>query len=592
MISEDFTNKNQLVVTPIICIAKPTTMMKFLLLITFGCLIISTAFAQNKKSTPLQPFNTFFTAEKKWMVLPVRNGAPKRRVDLWLDGKVVRYIDIELAEDSTDWLSYLDISEWKGRELDLRVNLLHPDAKIFSPVQQSDADTNAGALYQEKYRGQFHFSPKRGWMNDPNGLVYFNGEYHLFFQHNPYGTEWGNMHWGHAVSKDLLHWKEAGEALYPDQCGTMFSGSAVVDANNTSGLVNNGKAPMVAFYTCDQSWTQGMAWSIDGMTFEKSPHTVVPRFTMGNRDPKVIWHAPTQKWVMVFWAETTTEPRKHTIRFYTSPNLKDWTYVSSTEGGSGNDRYLFECPEFYELPVEGDSTQKKWILTAANSMYAIGSFDGKVFTPEAERLQGQYGRDFYASQTFNNEPLGRRIEIGWWRTKTNIEGMTFNMSQSIPLEIKLVKTANGLRIARFPVKELESLRTKKHELGKVQLSGKTAYDLSRLNLQEFEMRLSVTPGKAKAIDISIHEKTILYNIEKQQLTCDGVTAAAPLTKGKLDLIIYADRIGFEILTADGSLFMPVNVNLDMSNKNVSIRAEGGKATLQQLTVFELGSIWK
>jgi fructan beta-fructosidase len=547
-------------------------MMKLIIQIALGTMMTCTLFAQDR------PFNTLFTAEKKWLVLPVKNGAPKKHVDIWLDGQLVRYIDIELAQDSTDWNSYLDISQWKGRELDLRVNHMRKDSKTFTPVQQSDEDTNAGNVYHEKYRGQFHFSPKRGWMNDPNGLVYYNGEYHLFFQHNPYGTEWGNMHWGHAVSKDLLHWQEVGEALYPQEYGTIFSGSAITDSNNTSGLGKDGKAPLVLFFTCDRSWTQGIAWSSDGRTFEQPEKTVVPRFTMGNRDPKVIWHAPSKKWVMVFWAETDT--RKHTIRFYTSPNLREWTYASSVEGGTGDDRFLFECPEFYELPVEGDATQKKWILTAADGQYTIGSFDGVKFTKEAERLQGQHGRDYYASQTINNEPKGRRIEIGWWRTKTNMEGMTFNQSQSIPMEIKLVKTADGLRIARFPVKELESLRTKTHVL-------KKAADLAKLDLDEFEMRLSVEPGKAKQVELSIHGKSITYDVAKQELSCDGVKATAPLVKGKLNLVIFVDRIGFEILTADGLLFMPVNVNLDMNNKKVSIT--GGK--LQQLLVYELSSIW-
>lgn len=547
-------------------------MIKLICQLVLGIVTSGTLFAQDES------FNTLFTAEKKWMVLPVKNGAPKKRVDIWLDGQLVRYIDIELAEDSADWYSYLDISQWRGRELDLRVNKMSRGAKTFKPVQQSDEDVNAGELYKEKYRGQFHFSPKRGWMNDPNGLVYYNGEYHLFFQHNPYGTEWGNMHWGHAVSKDLLHWKELGEALYPKQYGTIFSGSAVVDSNNTSGLGQNGKAPLVLFFTCDRSWTQGMAWSTDGRTFEQPDKTVVPRFTMGNRDPKVIWHAPSQKWVMVFWAET--EDRRHTIRFYTSPNLKDWTYASSVEGGTGDDRFLFECPELYELPVEGDPNQKKWILTAADGQYTIGQFDGVKFTKEAERLKSVHGRDYYAAQTINNEPKGRRIEIGWWRTKTNIEGMTFNQSQSIPMELKLVKTKDGLRLARFPVKELESLRTKTHDLS-------TSYTPVELPVNECELRLSISPRKSAKIEISIHGKSIIYDADKQELSCDGVKANVPLVKGKLNLVIFADRIGFEIFTADGLLFMPVNVNLDMNNKKVSIA--GGK--LHQLLVYELASIW-
>ncbi len=567
-------------------------MNKYILQTLLGLMIAGVCFGQGGTNIKPQPFNTLFNAEKKWLVLPVKNGAPKRRIDIWYNGQLVRYLDIELAEDSADWFSYLDISEWKGRILDLRVNLMRPGSKTFSPVKQSDLDINAGIVYQEKYRGQFHFSPKRGWLNDPNGLVYYKGEYHLFFQHNPYGTEWGNMHWGHAVSKDLVHWTELGEAIYPGECGTIFSGTAVVDSNNTSGFGNNGQAPLLTFFTCDGSWTQGLTYSTDGRRFEKLSNTVVPRYSMGNRDPKVLWHESSKQWVMVFWAESVTEPRKHTLRFYTSPNLKDWTYTSSLEGGAGNDNYLFECPELYELPVQDESSTKKWVIAGANGMYAIGSFDGKLFKVETDRLQGIHGRDFYAAQTFNNEPNQRIIEMGWWRTKTNVAGMPFNQSQSIPIEIKLVKTDAGLRIARFPVKELESLRQKKHAMGRLALSAQHPVDLSRLNLHEFEMRLQLEPGTAKQIQWNIHGKQITYNVQQQQLSCDGVTAPAPLVKGKLELVVYADRIGFEIFTADGLLFMPVNVNLDTTDGHFSIAVTGGKARISSMVIFELGGVWK
>ncbi|HZG26393.1 MAG TPA: glycoside hydrolase family 32 protein [Chitinophagaceae bacterium] len=569
-------------------------MIKFIVPCVACILLISTrSLAQQEKTSQPKPapFDTIFKAEKRWMVFPVKNGATKRKVELWIDGKLCRYIDIELAEGQADWLSYLDISEWKGKDLDLRVNLLSPGAKTFSATLQSDTDTNEAPLYKEKLRGQFHFSPKRGWTNDPNGLAYYNGEYHLFFQHNPYGTEWGNMHWGHAVSKDLLHWKELGEALYPDETGTMFSGSGVVDSNNTSGLGKDGKAPMVLFYTSDRSWTQGLAWTTDGRTFEKSDRAAVPRFSMGNRDPKVIWHEPTKKWIMVYYAEANRQLRSHTMRFYTSPNLKDWTFSSSIKGGQGRDNYLFECPEFFELPVEGNPAQRKWILTGANNEYAIGNFDGKVFTPEVERLKGERGRDFYASQTFNNEPNGRRIEIGWWRTRTNKEGMTFNQSQSIPLEIKLVNSDSGLRLSRTPVKELESLRMKTFNIGKATLAENGTNPLAKVNAGALELRAALEPGKSREITFSIHGKTIVYDVDKKQLTCDGVNAPAPLKKGRLGLIIYADRTGFEIFTEDGLLFMPVNVNLDMNDPLISVSAKGGRARINNLAVYELKSIW-
>jgi sucrose-6-phosphate hydrolase SacC (GH32 family) len=548
---------------------------------------LTTAKAQS--SAPEENFSQVFKATDKWLVLPVKNGAPKKNIEIWVDGRDERFFDIELADGTPDWLAYLDISAWKGKEIELRVDKLSATSAAFHPIRQSNEDTNAGPLYKEKQRGQFHFSPKRGWTNDPNGLVYYNGEYHLFFQHNPYGVLWGNMHWGHAVSKDLIHWEELGEALYPDHSGPMFSGGAVVDSNNTSGLGEAGKPAMVMFYTGARAWGQYLAWSTDGRTFKKLDHAVVPRINKDNRDPKVIWHAPTKKWVMVLWVER--DKGQHTIQFLTSPDLQHWTPTSATKGGIGEDHYLFECPEFFELPVEGSPGEKKWVLVAANSQYAIGTFDGTTFTPEQERLNGQLGRDYYAAQTISDEPKGRRIEIGWWRTHTNKAGMPFNQSQSIPMELKLVRTAQGLRVSRTPVKELEMLRDASYPVSGRRLKEGDPNPLSNIQAGPVEIRTEIEPGKAKEVVLDIHGLPVVYDVAKQELVIDGVRAPAPLVKGKLGLIIYADRIGVEVFTADGLLFMPVNVNIDSDNRSLGLSVKGGSATLKNMTVYELKSIW-
>lgn len=550
-------------------------------------LSFTTANAQNGAAEG--NFSQVFTATGKWLVLPVKNGAPKKNIELWVDGVEERWFDIELADGEPDWLAYLDISAWKGKDIELRVDKLSSASASFHPIKQSDEDTNAGKLYEEKLRGQFHFSPKRGWTNDPNGLVYYNGEYHMFFQHNPYGLLWGNMHWGHAVSKDLIHWQELGEALYPDRSGPMFSGGAVVDSNNTSGLGAAGKPAMVMFFTGARAWGQYLAWTTDGRNFKKLDHAVVPRINKDNRDPKVIWHAPTQKWVMVLWVER--DKGQHTIQFLTSPDLQHWTATSETKGGIGEDHYLFECPEFFELPVEGSAGEKKWVLMAANSEYAIGTFDGQTFTPEAERLNGQRGRDYYASQTISDEPSRRRIEIGWWRTHTNKEGMSFNQSQSIPMELKLVRTAQGARLSRRPVKELEMLRGASYPVAGRRLKEGDANPLSNIHAGPVEIRTEIEPGKAKEITLDIHGLPVVYDVVKQELQIDGVRAPAPLVKGTLNLIIYADRIGVEVFTGDGLLFMPVNVNIDKDNSSLGLSVKGGNAVLKKMMVYELKSIW-
>ena len=325
--------------------------------------------------------------------------------------------------------------------------------------------------YREPLRGQFHFSSRRGWNNDPNGLVFYDGEYHLFYQHNPYGWGWGNMHWGHAVSSDLVHWQELGDALAPDPLGPMFSGSAVVDWKNTSGFGKPGQPAQVLIYTAAGDPTvQCIAFSTDGRNYAKfSGNPVVKQITGGNRDPKVIWHEPTQKWVMTLYVE---QNRVHTIQFLSSPNLKDWTRMSHTDG-------FFECPDFFELPVDGDAANRKWVLTAASSEYMVGTFDGTTFTPETPKLPGHRGRGFYAAQTFSDIPSedGRRIQIGWFQTET--PGMPFNQSMTIPLELKLTATLEGPRLTWTPVKELASLRARSHRFDPVTLQPDTGQPAGR-----------------------------------------------------------------------------------------------------------------
>ena len=286
-----------------------------------------------------------FTAAARYLHIPIKNGASKRVLTLLVEGKDIVRNDVEIADGKADWWAPMDVSAWKGKPLTLRVDKLHEDSTGLSSIEQSDSLKEADDLYRESLRGQFHFSPKRGWNNDPNGMVFYNCEYHLFFQHNPYGWGWGNMHWGHAVSKDMVHWEELGDKLLPDTMGPMFSGSAVVDWNNTSGFGKDGKPPLVLIYTAAGNPTvQGIAYSTDGRSFTKySGNPVLQQITGGNRDPKVFWYEETQKWVMVLFVELQG---KHTIHFFTSPNLREWTLASITEGIAGT-AFLFECPDFF-----------------------------------------------------------------------------------------------------------------------------------------------------------------------------------------------------------------------------------------------------
>jgi sucrose-6-phosphate hydrolase SacC (GH32 family) len=553
-------------------------------LLVLGMFIGVISQAQNNTRT----FSSYFNPEKKYLVLPVKNGAQKRNAQIWVDGVLSRYFDIELAEEAPDWYAYLQIDQWKGKKVELRVDKISATSKVFSPIRQSDIDTNSN-VYGESLRPQFHFSAKHGWINDPNGMVFYNGEYHLFYQHNPYGRAWGNMTWGHAVSKDLVHWEHLDDAIHPHQGGTVFSGGAVVDSFNTSKLGSEGKPAMVAFHTGASGWGQYMSWTTDGRSFQHFGQAVVPRINKDNRDPKVIWHEPTKSWVMVLWVELG-DNEQHSMQFLSSPDLKNWTPTSIFMGGIGNDRYLFECPEFYELPVDGSNGEKKWVLTGANTQYAIGTFDGKTFKPEEERLQGQYGRDFYAPQTFSNEPTGRRIEMGWWRTKTGIGSSHFEHSMSLPLEHRLVQTAKGIRLTRMPVKELEKLRVKTHSFKKLSLKDNSTNPLKNINAELAEIRLEIEPGKAASINFDLRGLPIVYNVKAGELVVDSVKAPVPLVNGKLKLVVYVDRTGVEIFANDGLVYMPINYNLPAANRSFGVAVKGGMAKFAFVDVYELKSI--
>ncbi|MFO1065717.1 MAG: DUF4980 domain-containing protein [Pirellulales bacterium] len=518
-----------------------------------------------------------FIADRYWLLLPVKNGAKSRIVTLSTDGKAIRRFDIELADAEPDWWAPLDISAWKGKELELSVNVLPVTSSALKQIRQSDEHDEAGTLYREALRPQLHFSARRGWINDPNGLVYYGGEYHLFFQHNPYGVNWGNMHWGHAVSRDLLQWEELGEALYPDELGPMFSGSAVVDHENTSGFGSKEKPPVVLIYTAAGNPTvQCIAYSTDGRHFTKySGNPVIKQISPGNRDPKVFYHGPSKRWVMVLYVELAD--KKHSIHFFTSPNLREWTLASIVEGGTDNDKFLFECPDFFELPVDGDTNQRKWVLTAADSRYQVGSFDGTHFKAESPRRDDVRGRGFYAAQTYSDTPDGRRIQIGWVQAPS--PGMSFNQVQSLPYELKLRSFTDGPRLIRTPIEELKSLR-----VGESQ-----AADLNAFRSDLIEVRAELQPKADEVIELQVRGNKILYDSKRQEIIVNDHRAPAPLVEGRQRLILYVDRTMLEVLASDGQTYIPLPVVSARDNQSVSIPKSD---SVKSVEVYRLRSIWR
>ena len=547
----------------------------------------------DRRPPVLAPASREFQIAKRFLAIPIKNGAPKRTVTAVVDGRPAVRNQIELADAEPDWWAVMEAGQWKGKAVTLEVDKLPDDSQALAAIRQVDAIAGelegAENLYREPLRGQFHFSPRRGWNNDPNGCVFYKGEWHLFFQHNPYGWAWGNMHWGHAVSRDLVHWEELGDVLFPDDMGAMFSGSAVVDTANTSGLGTAGSPPLVLFYTAAGNPTvQCMAWSTDGRTFTKyAGNPVVKEITHGNRDPKVFWHEPTKRWVMVLYV---TQPGKgHTMQFLTSPNLREWTQASAVEG-LPNTNYLYECPDFFELAVDGDPARKKWVLLGASTEYAIGTFDGATFTPEASRLPGQRGKGFYAAQSFNDVPDGRRIFIGWWQTPT--EGMPFNQSMSLPLELGLKQTGEGPRLTFAPAREVEGLRGKRHSLGGSALTPGGANPLAAVSAELVELRAEIEPGSATEIAFTVRGATIAYDVKQQELVVNGHRAAAPLVDGRLRLVVFCDRTGLEVFAADGLCYVPLPFQPRPDDRALAVAARGGTATIGMLDVYELESIWK
>ena len=527
-------------------------------------------------------------AQARYLNLPVKNGAPKRRLSLLVDGHAEREFEIELANAEPDFWAFLDLTPFIGKDVVVNVDSLPEDSRGLESIEQGSQIKGAENLYHEKLRPQFHFSSRRGWNNDPNGLVYSKGEYHLFYQHNPFGWDWGNMHWGHAVSSDLVHWKELPTALYPRRFGDWaFSGSAVVDKQNTAGWKTGGEEVLVAAFTSTgrgecitYSNDRGRSWH------EFTGNPVVKH---NGRDPKLLWHAPTSKWVMCVYDEIG---KTQNIAFYTSPDLKTWEFQSRIEG-------FFECPDMFELPVDppreasGAAPPKprtsKWVLTAGNSDYMLGQFAGKRFTPETPKLPGHRGRGFYAAQTYSDIPAadGRRIQIGWGQMPS--PGMPFNQMMTFPCELTLRTTPDGVRLCFEPVKEINSLRSEAISFPPQTVpSGDNP--LLALTGERVEIRAEFDMASAAAIVLNIRGIEIV--LDGRELRCKDLKMPLRPVEGKVRVQILVDRTSIEIFANDGLGYMPLPAIPKDNDRQLAVFARGGAAKLIALEAFELRSAWE
>ncbi|MBX3444046.1 MAG: GH32 C-terminal domain-containing protein [Planctomyces sp.] len=483
------------------------------------------------------PAERTVVARQPYLWLPVRNGATKRRIQVREGGEIRREFEIELADDRPDFWVHCDLTPWMGRELTVRIDRLTGDSTALARLLLSD-QIPSQVWPPDNRRPEIHFTAPRGWLNDPNGMVFAEGEWHLYYQHNPYGWAWGNMHWGHAVSRNLVDWSNLPIALTPVRFGDWaFSGSAVVDEQNTSGW-RDGESPLlVAAYT-STGRGECMIYSNDlGRTWTEYAGNPVVKHQ--GRDPRLLWHAPTNRWVMAVYTEAEG---KQWIAFHHSPDLKSWTYASRIEG-------YFECPDLFELPVQGQAGDSKWVLYAADGRYVLGEFDGLEFRPDGPKHQLWHG-NFYAAQTFSDAPENRRIQIGWGQG-IEFPGRPYNQQMTIPVELSLHSTPDGVRMAAAPVRELrENFGHAAARFAGEVTPGAAAVVNAQFGASDVEL---VTPAGAQGqLEVSVFGEPVVIDYDARTVKVADVAPAPWNTQGdQLRLRIVADHGSLEAFVGEG-----------------------------------------
>ena len=457
----------------------------------------------------------------KYLLLPIQEEQDEAQVLLSTGSKDDTWMDVRLSQNGADY--YVPFALGNGKTATVKILGLKKDALAINLMRLSDTFDTTNTDY---YRPSYHFTPLYGWMNDPNGMVYKDGEYHLYFQYNPYGSKWGNMHWGHAVSRDLIHWEHLDPAIARDPVGHIFSGSSVVDKKNTAGF---GKDAIIAIYTnnsVNHDEVQCIAYSNDnGRTFTKyEGNPVLTPFDglKDFRDPKVFWYEKDKCWFMIVSADKET-------RFYKSKNLKKWDYVSAFGKGLGQQPCQYECPDFFQLPVNGDEKNKKWVMTmninpgcwfgGSATEYFVGDFDGKNFTcPDANEVKWlDWGKDHYATVTFSN--TGSRVLAITWMSNWQYANLTpFKQNRGangLPRELKLYEKNGKYYISEDVAPEALALRKSTKELGSQTVEGEKAFAGATSGMEgAFEIEADVTADANGIAGIELYnnkrERTLIY----------------------------------------------------------------------------------
>jgi len=511
------------------------------------------------------------TVSKKYLNLPISTKTERAKMSFTFNGKPILNFNIRLATGEPDYWVFYDLSKYKGQTLEINYT---GNPSGLKKVYQDERIAGQDSMYKEVNRPQIHFSTRRGWINDPNGMIYLDGEYHLFYQHNPYETDWENMHWGHAISKDLVHWKELPTALFPDSIGTMFSGSALVDHKNTSGFGKDGIAPMVAVYTAPP--VQCLAYSLDkGQTFTKYKENPVLK-GRGDRDPHVFWYEPGKHWVMSLYENSG-------MAIYTSKDLKQWNYESQTSG-------FYECPQFFELPIDGNKSNKKWVLYGASGVYMIGTFNGKAFTPESGKYRYING-NVYAAQTFANIPNsdGRRIQMGWGQITH--PGMPFKGMMTLPTELTLRSTNDGIRLFSYPVKEIDALQEKEYCWENIDPKKGTEFLQQFNNAAALRIKLTLKITHPDKVKLSLNGQEIFSYFLSWSKVNDQFYFPNDITSKEITADIIIDKTSAEVFIDGGAYSFVLQRDVNSKNKT-GFQFSPEWCEIKSLKVYPMKSIWE
>ena len=553
----------------------------------------------------------------RYLLLPVQDDAPEAKLCVVENNRQATVIiNVRLARERVDYYVPLDLEAFVGRNVKIDVQGMPQGSLCWEKMSLSDTFDTANT---EKFRPAYHHTPAYGWMNDPNGMFYKDGVYHLYFQHNPYGSTWGNMNWGHSYSTDLVHWTYAGDAITPDAWGTVFSGSAVVDKDNSAGF---GRNAIVAFYTSAKPtpWgdaqMQSIAYSTDdGKTFEKYPgNPVITSTEKDFRDPKVFWYAPGKHWVMMLAVGQE-------MQIWSSADLKDWKYESSFGAKQGAHGGVWECPDLVELPVEG-TKEKRWVLICninpggpfggSATQYFVGTFDGKKFTNQfpTKTKWMDYGKDHYATVTFSNAPDGRCVALGWmsnWQYAAVVPTKQYRSANTIARDLTLYRQGGDLLLKSAPSKEIEKARSTKKSVPQFNVSD--SYEIASLldgNDGAYEIEMEIKNNGAEKIAFTLQNAKgenvmMYYDTATRQFVMDrsnsgetsfspdfpAMTVAPAADVDDIRLRLFVDRSSIEAF-GDGGKFVMTNIVFPAEPYNkMKFESVRGSFTVKKMNVYKL-----